>query len=86
MFNFSMGELSLVLIVALLALGPKQLPAIAHKAGQWIKRWRMFGAQLKSEMDQFKLQQQLSQNEQRAQTADVEYKKKPNSLPLQKVD
>lgn len=51
MFNFSFGEMLLVVIVALVVLGPKQLQTCALHMGKLIKYlqnlWRAMQAELK---------------------------------------
>lgn len=76
MFNFSVGEVLLVSMVALIALGPKQLPVIAEQLGRWLKKYRRVSNQIKVEFEQFEKQQQLTENEHRAQITDVQYEQK----------
>lgn len=40
MFDYSLWELLLILLVALLVIGPKQLPAVANKLGLWLRYLR----------------------------------------------
>jgi len=50
-FGFSFWEVFLVLVVALLVIGPERLPGVARKAGEWTYKVRKFVANAKAEMD-----------------------------------
>ena len=47
MFDFSFGELALIVLVALLVVGPKDLPVVIRTIGRW-------AGQFKSIADEFK--------------------------------
>ncbi|WP_410474593.1 Sec-independent protein translocase protein TatB [Guyparkeria sp. TX1] len=51
MFGFSFWEVSLILVVALVVIGPERLPGVARKAGEWTYKVRKFVANAKAEMD-----------------------------------
>lgn len=70
MFDFSFGELSLVIVIALIIIGPKQLPAVAQRLGLWLRQWRALTASMQNELQKQQRQQQLTDNEARAQAAD----------------
>lgn len=59
--------------MALITLGPKQLIVIAEKLGRWLKQWRHFNQQLKSDLEKYQV---LSENEKRAETVDKQYENK----------
>ena len=40
MFNIGSGELALILVVALLVLGPKRLPELARGLGKFMREFR----------------------------------------------
>lgn len=61
----------LVLVVALIMLGPKQLPTIARMLGLAIGRWRQFSAQIQQYVDQQIKLDQLQRNEERARQAEL---------------
>jgi Sec-independent protein translocase protein TatA len=63
---FSLSEIFLVALVALIVLGPKQLISLAEKAGKWIAYWRALIKSLQGDMKQQLLQQKLLENEARA--------------------
>ncbi|MFO7582238.1 Sec-independent protein translocase protein TatB [Guyparkeria sp.] len=51
MFGFSFWEVFILLVVALLVIGPERLPGVARKAGEWTYKVRKFVANAKAEMD-----------------------------------
>jgi len=56
-FGFSFWEVFLILVVALLVIGPERLPGVARKAGEWTYKVRKFVSNAKAELDsEFNLQ------------------------------
>ncbi|MGM0517401.1 MAG: Sec-independent protein translocase protein TatB [Pseudomonadota bacterium] len=51
MFGFSFWEVFILLVVALIVIGPERLPGVARKAGEWTYKVRKFVANAKAEMD-----------------------------------
>lgn len=51
MFDFSFWEIIVVVVVALLVVGPERLPALARSIGTWVARIRRFVANAKAEME-----------------------------------
>ena len=51
MFDIGFWELAMVGLVALLVIGPKDLPRVARKAGLWVGRARRTLTSLKDEID-----------------------------------
>ena len=51
-FDISSGELILILLVALILFGPKQIPAIARSIGKGINELRKASDQIKNEVMQ----------------------------------
>lgn len=49
--NFSISELVVILLVALLVVRPEQLPEVAHTLGGFVGRIRRLFAKVKSEMN-----------------------------------
>lgn len=52
MFGISFSEIMLILVIALLVLGPKQLPEIVIKIRKFIIAFRHFASHLKQEVYQ----------------------------------
>ena len=49
--NFSISEILLVLLIALLVVKPEQLPDVARSLGRFVKSVRGIFAKVKEEMD-----------------------------------
>ena len=52
MFDFSLAELMLAGVVALLVLGPERLPKVARTAGRWVAKIQNMAAGIKHELAQ----------------------------------
>ena len=51
MFDFGFAEMLVIGVVALLVIGPEQLPQVARKAGVWIGRLRRMAGDVQREVD-----------------------------------
>lgn len=51
MFDFGFWELMLVMIVALLVVGPQRLPGLARQAGLWIGKAKRFVNSVRSDIE-----------------------------------
>lgn len=51
MFDIGFWELAVIMIVALLVIGPERLPGLARKAGYWLGRGRRFVQNVKADID-----------------------------------
>ncbi len=69
----SLAELFIILLVALIVLGPEQLPTVAYKLGQWLQSLRRLTDDTRRELDQHLQLEQLHQNELKARQADRVY-------------
>jgi len=49
MFDFSWGELLVVGVVALVAIGPKELPGVLRTVGQWMTKLRRLAAEFQGQ-------------------------------------
>lgn len=65
--HISFSELLVVIIVALLVLGPDRLPELAEKLGRGVRVWQQFLAKLKVE---FNYQAELQRNQEKAAVAE----------------
>ena len=69
----SFGELLLILIVALVVLGPKKLPLVAHHLGILVSRFSKYRQQAAVFWQQQLNEQKLQGNIKKAQAADSDY-------------
>lgn len=51
MFGLSIWEIFLILVIALLVVGPERLPGLARTIGTWVYKVKRFVANAKAEMD-----------------------------------
>jgi sec-independent protein translocase protein TatB len=49
MFDFSWGELLLIGVVALIVIGPKELPGVLRMVGQWVGKIRRMAGEFQSQ-------------------------------------
>jgi sec-independent protein translocase protein TatB len=52
MFDIGWGELLVIGVVALIAIGPKELPGVLRMAGQWIGRIRRMAAEFQGQFQE----------------------------------
>jgi sec-independent protein translocase protein TatB len=48
-FGFSFGELLVICVVALIAVGPKKLPGMLHTLGQWLRKIRNLTTEVRNQ-------------------------------------
>lgn len=51
MFDIGFWEISLIMVVALLVIGPERLPGVARKAGLWVNKGRGFIRSIKMDIE-----------------------------------
>ena len=51
MFDFSFWELTIVVIVALVVVGPDKLPALAAKIGRWVSKGKRMMMSVRSDIE-----------------------------------
>jgi sec-independent protein translocase protein TatB len=51
MFDIGFWEIAVVLVVALVVVGPERLPGLVRTVGYWLGRARRFVAQVKADID-----------------------------------
>jgi sec-independent protein translocase protein TatB len=76
MFDIAWSELFVILIVALVVVGPKDLPKLMRTAGQWAGRARTMADQFRRSFDEMARQSELDElrsevNKLRAETTDA---------------
>ena len=52
MFDFAWSELALIAVVALIVIGPKDLPRVMRTVGQWTRRARAIAREFQGSLDQ----------------------------------
>ncbi len=70
MFDISIWEIGLILVIALIVIGPKRLPEVAHFIGRWLQRIKLRWHGVKRDIDQELQIAQLKENLRRAQQAE----------------
>lgn len=51
MFGFSIWEIFIILVIALIVVGPERLPGLARTIGSWVYKVKKFVANAKAELD-----------------------------------
>ncbi len=59
MFDFAWSELALIAIVALVVIGPKDLPRVMRIVGQWVRRARSIAREFQGSLDQMMREAEL---------------------------
>lgn len=65
MFDIASSELLVVAIVALLVVGPKDLPKLMRTVGQWVRRARMMTGQIRAGFDQMMQEAEFQEERER---------------------
>ena len=63
MFDVASSEFLLVMLVALVVIGPKDLPKVLRVVGHWVGRARSMAAQFRSGFDEMVRQSELEEME-----------------------
>src|SRR5947209_876795 len=61
MFDFSWSELLLIGIVALVAIGPKELPGALRTLGQWVAKVRRMAAEFQNQFHEAMREAELAE-------------------------
>jgi sec-independent protein translocase protein TatB len=61
MFDFAWSELALIAVVALIVIGPKDLPRVMRVAGQWTRRARAIAREFQGSLDQMVREAELDE-------------------------
>ena len=69
MFDIGWAELALVFVVALIVIGPKDLPVALRAAGVWMGRLRRMAREFQSSVDEVLRQSELKELRDRAEKA-----------------
>ena len=75
MFDFSLGEMLVVALVALVVQGPERLPKAARFAGLWVRKaraqWHAVRSELEQELASEELQRSLRESQQALRDAEA---------------
>jgi sec-independent protein translocase protein TatB len=66
MFDFSWAELLLIGMVALVMIGPKELPAVLRTLGQWTAKLRRMAAELQNQFQEVMREAEIADLKKRA--------------------
>ena len=73
MFDVSWSELLVIIVVALVVVGPKDLPRLMRSAGQWAGRARAMADQFRRSFDDMARQAELDEMLQQRRFAGLEF-------------
>ena len=90
MFDFSLGEMLVVALVALIVLGPERLPKAARFAGLWVRKaraqWHAVRNELEQELASEELQRSLRESQQALREAQMQLRDATDSAQTQMQD
>ena len=69
MFDISWTELLVIAVVALIAIGPKELPRVLYEAGKWARRLRMMAGEFQRHFSDMMHEAELDELRKQAQAA-----------------
>lgn len=61
MFDFAWSELALIAVIALVVIGPKDLPRVMRIVGQWTRRARAIAREFQGSFDQMLRESELDE-------------------------
>lgn len=61
MFDFSWTEMAIVAVVALVVIGPKDLPGVLRTAGMWVRRARAVAREFQGSLEQMVREAELDE-------------------------
>ncbi len=61
MFDFAWSELAVIAVVALIVIGPKDLPRVMRTVGQWTRRARAIAREFQGSLDQMVREAELDE-------------------------
>lgn len=61
MFDFSWPEMAIIAVVALVVIGPKDLPRVLRTAGQWVRRARAIAREFQGNLEQMVREAELDE-------------------------
>jgi sec-independent protein translocase protein TatB len=83
MFNIDWEEMTVIAVVALLVLGPKELPGLMRTAGQMVRKARLIAHDFRLSLDEMVEEAELKDVEEKAFRKAVEIEPAVKSSPPQ---
>lgn len=80
MFDIGIGELLVILIVAVVVIGPKDLPLAMRTAGRWIGKMRRMSAHFRSGIDAMVREAELEEMEKKWKAQNEEIMRRSAAL------
>lgn len=80
MFDLGIGEILVILIVAVVAIGPKDLPLAMRTAGRWIGKMRRISAHFRSGIDTMVREAELEEMEKKWKAQNEEIMRRSAAL------
>jgi sec-independent protein translocase protein TatB len=80
MFDIGVGELLVILIVAVVVIGPKDLPLAMRTAGRWIGKMRRVSAHFRSGIDAMVREAELEEMEKKWKAQNEEIMRRSAAL------
>lgn len=80
MFDIGIGELLVILIIAVVVIGPKDLPLAMRTAGRWIGKMRRVSAHFRSGIDAMVREAELEEMEKKWKAQNEEIMRRSASL------
>ena len=80
MFDIGIGELLVILIVAVVVIGPKDLPLAMRTAGRWIGKMRRVSAHFRSGIDTMVREAELEEMEKKWKAQNEEIMRRSAAL------
>ena len=81
MFDIGWGELLIIGIVALIAIGPKELPAALRALGQWMTKIRRMASDFQNQFQEAMREAELSDLKKEVETAQRDIESSVTSMP-----
>lgn len=79
MLDIAWPELAVIGAVALVAIGPKDLPRVMHALGRWVGKLRAFTRDIHSTMDRLSYEMEVAESLKRAEAAKAAEAAKPTA-------
>ena len=85
MFDFSLGEMLVVALVALVVLGPERLPKAARFTGLWVRKaraqWHSMKSELEQELASEELRRSLHETQQALRNTEAQLREATEDVP-----